>query len=151
MTFLKMAHRLSLFQSLAHRRYLGEDQPGHPPTPADSPEQGSSAQRWRGGFPVGQEYRSGRRGAWLRRRQEGKGLKSVTSWWTRRVSSSRQRSTVPRRDGSRGDQDPPKTRRHSIPTSLSSVAGGRLPRRGQGLGPEDPGLERISRGASQKG
>jgi putative transposase len=35
-----MAHRLPLFQNLAHRRYLGKDQPGNPRTPEGSLEQG---------------------------------------------------------------------------------------------------------------
>jgi putative transposase len=39
-----MAHRLSLIQTMAHRRYLGEDQPVHPPTPMGSLEEGPSAQ-----------------------------------------------------------------------------------------------------------
>jgi putative transposase len=58
---------------MAHRRYLGEDQPGHPPAPAGPPEKGSSAERGRGGFPVGEEHRGGRRREGLRRGQEGKG------------------------------------------------------------------------------
>jgi transposase len=32
-TSLEMAHRLPLFQKMAYRQHLGEDQPGHPPTP----------------------------------------------------------------------------------------------------------------------
>src|SRR3712207_5562809 len=53
-----MAHRLSLFQNLADRRYLGEDQPGHPRTVAGSLEERSSPQCRRSGFPIGQEYRA---------------------------------------------------------------------------------------------
>src|SRR5919205_1451937 len=45
-----MAHRLPLFQTMALRRYLGEDQPGHPRTLAGPPEKGSSAQCGRGGI-----------------------------------------------------------------------------------------------------
>ena len=35
-----MAHRLSLLQNLADRRYLGEDQPGHPQTVAGGEDKG---------------------------------------------------------------------------------------------------------------
>jgi hypothetical protein len=42
MTYLEMAYRLSLFQSLAYRRHLGEDQLGHTRTPEGSLEEGSS-------------------------------------------------------------------------------------------------------------
>ena len=69
----QVAHRLPLLQEMAYRRDLGEDQPGYPRTPEGSLEEGSPAQRWRGGFPVGQEHRGGRRRARLRRRQEGQG------------------------------------------------------------------------------
>src|SRR5919107_3438415 len=71
----QMAHRLPLLQKMAHRRYVGKDQPGHPRTVAGPPEEGSAAQRGRGGFPVGEEHRGGRRTARLRRRQEGEGQK----------------------------------------------------------------------------
>ena len=71
-----MAHRLPLLQNVADRRYLGEDQPGYPRTLAGSSEKRSSAQRWRGGFPIGQEYRSRRRRARLRWWQEGQGQKA---------------------------------------------------------------------------
>jgi hypothetical protein len=37
---------------MAYRWHLGEDQPGYPRTPEGSLEQRSSAQRWRGGFPI---------------------------------------------------------------------------------------------------
>src|SRR5215213_6462105 len=55
-------------------------------------------------------------------------------------------------DGLRGDQVAPKRRRPSIPAPLSSVAGRRLPWRGQGcrLGREDPGVECRARRASTK-
>src|SRR5829696_5640344 len=33
-----MAHRLLVLQEMAFRRHLGEDQPGHPRTPARAPE-----------------------------------------------------------------------------------------------------------------
>ena len=56
----QVAHRLLVLQEMAHRRHLGEDQPCHPRTPQGSPEEGSPAQRGRGGFPVGQEHRGGR-------------------------------------------------------------------------------------------
>jgi putative transposase len=46
-----MAHCLSLLQTMAYRRYLGEDQPGYLRTVAGPPEEGSSAQRRRGGLP----------------------------------------------------------------------------------------------------
>ena len=39
-----MAHRLLLLQKMAHRRYLGENQPGYPGAPASSLEAKSSAQ-----------------------------------------------------------------------------------------------------------
>jgi putative transposase len=58
---------------MADQRHLGEDQPGHPPTLAGSPEKGSSAQRGRGGLPVGQEHRGRRGRTRLRWRQEGQG------------------------------------------------------------------------------
>src|SRR5919107_1114833 len=41
----QMAHRLPLLQKMAHRRYVGKDQPGHPRTVAGPPEARSSAQR----------------------------------------------------------------------------------------------------------
>ena len=71
-----MAHRLPLLQEMAHRRHLGEDQPGHPRTVAGPPEKGSPAQRGRGGFSVGKEHRGGRGRARLRRGQEGQGQKA---------------------------------------------------------------------------
>src|ERR671911_1139957 len=44
-----MAHRLPLLlQTMAHRRYLGKDQPGHPRTVAGPPEEESPAKRGRG-------------------------------------------------------------------------------------------------------
>ena len=92
----QMADRLPLLQEMAYRRHLGEDQPGHPRTPQGSPEAGSPAQRGRGGFPVGEDHRGGRRRARLRRRQEGQGHASAISWWTPRASCSRPRSTAPR-------------------------------------------------------
>src|SRR5215211_2625305 len=46
---------------------LGRRSTGYPRTPEGSLEAGSSAQRRRRGFPVAQEYRSGRRRARLRR------------------------------------------------------------------------------------
>src|SRR5215207_325247 len=75
----QMAHRLPLLQNLAHRRYLGEDQPGHPRTLAGPFEEGSPAPRGRGGFPVGKEHRGGRGRARLRRCQEGKGKKAASA------------------------------------------------------------------------
>src|SRR5215217_1924243 len=60
----------------AWSRHLGEDQPGHPRTPQGPSQKGSPAQRWRGGFSVGQEHRGGRGRAWLRRGQEGEGQKA---------------------------------------------------------------------------
>src|SRR5215212_2147222 len=60
---------------MAHRRYLEVDQPGPPPTPARSTAKGPSTQRWRGGLPVGQEHRGGRRRARLRRGKKVKGRK----------------------------------------------------------------------------
>src|SRR5215207_9559733 len=57
----QVAHRLSLLQTMAYRRHLGEDQPVYPRTSAGSLEEGSSAQRGRGGFPVGKDYGSRRR------------------------------------------------------------------------------------------
>jgi putative transposase len=48
---------------MAYRRHLGAYQSGHTRTPAGSPEQRSTAQRWCGGLPVGQEHRGGRRRA----------------------------------------------------------------------------------------
>src|SRR5215208_725106 len=73
MTFLEMAQRLPLLQTMAYRWYLGKDQPGHPPTPADSPEKGSSAQRRHRGFPIRKDHRGRRRGTRLRWWQEGQG------------------------------------------------------------------------------
>src|SRR5919112_1990211 len=52
---------LPLLQKMAHRRYVGKDQPGHPRTVAGPPEARSSAQRGHGGFPVGKDHRRGRR------------------------------------------------------------------------------------------
>src|SRR5215210_9207295 len=71
-----MAHRLPLLQEMAHRWYLGEDQPSSPRTPAGALEARSRAQRGCGGFPVGQEYRGGRGTARLRWGQEGQGQKT---------------------------------------------------------------------------
>ncbi len=45
-----MANRLLVLQEMAHRRYLGADQPGHRRTVAGPPGEGLSAQRGRGGF-----------------------------------------------------------------------------------------------------
>src|SRR5688500_5882954 len=58
---------------MAHRRYLGEDQPGHPRTPQGSPKEGPPAQRGRGGLSVGEEHRGERGRARIRWRQEGEG------------------------------------------------------------------------------
>src|SRR5215213_6074041 len=71
-----MAHRLPLLQKMTHRWYLGEDQPSSPRTAARAFEKGSPAKRWRGGQPVGQEYRGGRGTARLRWRQEGQGTQA---------------------------------------------------------------------------
>jgi transposase len=72
----QVANRIPLLQKMAYRRYLGEDQPRHPGTLAGPPEEGSSAKRGRGGFPVGEEHRGRRGRARLRRWQEGKGQKA---------------------------------------------------------------------------
>src|SRR5215207_3626282 len=72
----QVAHRLPLLQEMAHGRYLGEDQPGPPRTPTSSLEERSSAQRWRGGQPIGEEHRRRRRTARFRRGQEGEGQKA---------------------------------------------------------------------------
>src|SRR3712207_6413827 len=55
-------------------------------------------------------------------------------------------------DGLRGDQDPPQRSRPNVPAPPSSVAGRRLPWRGQrqGLGRENPGVERGPGGAPPK-
>jgi hypothetical protein len=52
----------------------------------------------------------------------------------------------------RGDQDATASRGQAISSTLSPVVGWRIPWRGQGqgLGTEDPGMERGSRGASPK-
>src|SRR3712207_1812077 len=68
----QVAHRLLVLQEMAHRWYLGEDQPGPARTPASALEARSPAQRGRGGFPIGKEHRGGRGRARLRRGQEGK-------------------------------------------------------------------------------
>src|SRR5215211_7040487 len=44
-----MAHRLPLLQKMAHRRYLGADQPSYPRTSASSLGERSTAQRGRSG------------------------------------------------------------------------------------------------------
>src|SRR5215216_2595285 len=141
-----MAHRLSLLQSLAHRRYLGKDQPGYPPTPADSPEKGSSAQRWRGGFSVGQEYRGGRRGARLRWWQEGQRSQAPHPGGHGGIG------TQGEGDGPRGDKDAPAAGRYAISPPPSFVAGWWLPwgGQGQGLGREGLGMERGSPRAPAK-
>src|SRR5687768_17107798 len=68
-----MANRLLVLQEMAHRRYLGKDQPSHPRTVAGPPEERSPAKRWRGRFAVGEDHRGGRRRARLRRWKEGQG------------------------------------------------------------------------------
>src|SRR5215217_6530639 len=146
-----MAHCLPLLQDLAYRRYLGEDQPGHPPTPAGSPEKRASAHCRRGGFPVGEDYRGGRRRARLRWRQEGKGPQAPHPGGHRGL---RAQSEGPHRKGHglRGDKDATASSTGAIPSPPSSVAGRWLPRRGQGqgLGREGLGMERGSPRAPAK-
>src|SRR5215212_865091 len=55
----QVAHRLLVFQEMATKRCLGEDQPGHPRAPQGPPEKGPSTQRG-GGLTIGEEYRGGR-------------------------------------------------------------------------------------------
>ena len=69
----QVAHRLVVLQEMAHRRDLGAPQSGPPRTPQGALEARSSAKRRSGRFPVGEEYRGGRRRARLRRWQEGQG------------------------------------------------------------------------------
>jgi putative transposase len=56
----QVTNRLVVLQDMAYRRYLGAPQSGPPRTPASALEARSAAQRGRGGFPVGEEYRAGR-------------------------------------------------------------------------------------------
>src|SRR5215203_144489 len=99
-----MAHRLLLLQSLAPRRYLGEHQPSYPRTSEGSLEKEPSTQRRNRGFPVGEDHRSGRRRAWLRRRQEDQGPQAPPTGGHR---GFRAKSQSPQRqgDGLGRDQD----------------------------------------------
>jgi transposase len=95
---------IPLFQAMANRRHVGEDQPSHPRTLTGSLEKGSSAQRWRSRFPVGKDHR-GRRGSQrLRRGQEGQGTQAASVGRHRRLGAQGQ---GPQRQGYglRGDQD----------------------------------------------
>src|SRR5215211_3483470 len=147
-----LAPRLSLFQKMAYRWHLGEDQPGYPRTPEGSLEQRSSAQRWRGGFPIGQEHRSGRRGARLRWWEEDQGQEAPHPGGH---GGFRTQGEGPQRqgDGPRGDQDATAAGRYAISPPPSSVAGRRLPwgGQGQGLGREGLGMERRSPRACAQG
>src|SRR5215210_5379500 len=146
-----MAHRLLVLQKMAYRWHLGEHQPGHPRTPARAPEKGPSAQRGRGGQPVGQEHRGRRRTARLRWWQEGEGPQAPHLGGYRGL---RAQGEGPQRqgDGLRGDQDAAAAGERAIPSPTASVVGRGLPRRGQGrrLGTEDAGLERGAGGASEE-
>src|SRR5215212_10756952 len=55
----QVAHRLVVLQEMAYRWHLGEGQSGPPRTPASALEARSSAQRGRGGQPIGKEHRGG--------------------------------------------------------------------------------------------
>jgi hypothetical protein len=83
--FPSVAHRIPLLQTMAHRRNLGKDKPGYPRTPTGPLEKGSPAQRWRSGFPVGEEYRGGRRRTRLRRGKEGQGPQAASAGGHRRL------------------------------------------------------------------
>src|SRR5215211_3470880 len=112
-----LAPRLSLFQKMAYRWHLGEDQPGYPRTPEGSLEQRSSAQRWRGGFPISQEHRSGRRGARLRWWEEDQGQEAPHPGGH---GGFRTQGEGPQRqgDGPRGDQDATAAGRYAISPRL---------------------------------
>src|ERR671920_475591 len=124
----QVAHRLPLLQEMAHRWYLGERQPGSPRTPQGALEARSPAQRGRGGFPVCKEYRSGRRRARLRRRQEGQRQKTPHPGGHRGFGPE---SEGPQRKGYglRGHQDAAWARERAIPAPGSSVVGRGLQRR----------------------
>jgi hypothetical protein len=91
-----MAHRLPLLPSLAYRWHLGEDQSSSPRTPASSLEKEPSAQRGHSRFPVGEDYRGGRRTARLRWRQEGQRPQAPP---TRRHRGLRPQGEGPQRKG----------------------------------------------------
>src|SRR5215212_10990065 len=147
----QVAHRLLVFQEIATRRCLGEDQPGHPRAPQGPPEKGPSTQRG-GGLTIGEEHRGGRGRA--RGYDGGKKVKGrkrhilVDTGRLRAPSQGPQRECV----GSGGDQGAAAADGGAIPTSLAPVAGGGLPRRGQGrrLGAKDPRLERRARRAPEE-
>src|SRR5215218_83768 len=147
----QVAHRLLVLPQMAHRRYLGEDQPCSPRTLAGPPQTGSPAQRGCSGLPVGEEHRGGRRRERLRRGQEGQGAQAPLPGGHRRF---RAQSQGPQCEfvGSGGDQGAAATGGPAVPPPVAPVAGRGLPRRGQGrrLGTEDPGLECGPRGAPQK-
>src|SRR5215212_8614459 len=147
----QVAHRLLVFQEMATKRCLGEDQPGHPRAPQGPPEKGPSTQRGGGGLTIGEEHRGGRGRAWLRRGQEGEGAQASHPGGHRRLRAP---SQGPQREcvGSGGDQGAAAADGRAIPTSLAPVAGRGLPRRGQGrrLGAKDPRLERRARRAPEE-
>src|SRR5215218_5985479 len=147
----QVAHRLLVFQEMATRRCLGEDQPGHPRAPQGPPQKGPSTQRRGGGLTIGEEHRGGRGRAWLRRGQEGEGAQASHPGGHRRLRAP---SQGPQREcvGSGGDQGAAAADGGAIPTSLAPVAGRGLPRRGQGrrLGAKDPRLERRARRAPEE-
>src|SRR5215213_9393741 len=121
----------SLLQDLEARRHLGEGQRCLAQAGAGAHGPRSRAERGRGGQPVGQEHRRGRRRARLRRWQEGQRAQATP---VGRHAGPAAQSQGPQResDGLRGDQDAPERSRPSIPAPPSPVAGCRLPRRGQG-------------------
>ena len=129
-----MAHRLPLLQKMAYRRHLGENQPGHPRTVAGSPEEGPPAQRRRGGFPVGQEHRGGRRTARLRWRQEGQGQKAPHPGRHRGFRALKAKVHSAKVMDHEGIKTLLHRARRAIPSPVAPVAGRGLPRRGQGRG-----------------
>jgi hypothetical protein len=145
-----MAYRLSLFQKMAHRRNLGEDQSGYPRTPTSPLEEKSPAQcrhivdsqsiKTTG---VGGEERGYDGGKKIEGRKRHLLVDTEGFVLKAKVHTAKLMAYE-------GIKTSPPTRWRNVPAPQASVAG-RWPqgrRQGQGLGGKDAWMERGTRRAS---